>query len=342
MLSRRLVTLPAFLIAAVLLTVALPILAPIAYAATYHPSARGALRSLAFVAVYLWCEAAGIAVSFWLWLKHGMPRAPDFPPAFLTANFRLQCWWAETLKRGAERIFDLTFELDGTDALQGPPAIMLPRHASMADTIIPIVFYAKPFGYRLRYVLKRELLVDPCLDIVGNRLPNYFVDRDATDSQREIEGVTALVRGLGEREGVLIYPEGSRFSPARREQVLARLRRTATPADLSRFDRWRDVLPPRLGGALGILAANPGRDLVFCAHVGFEGSSHFRTLINGSWAHARIRIGFWRVPYADIPSTPEMRKIFLYDQWDRVQQANARLREGTWKSRSSTSVLDPM
>ena len=325
--THRLLTIPAYLAAAFIVTLALPILVPVSYAATFHPAARGALRSLAFVAVYLWCEAAGIAASFWLWLTHRMPRAP-FSAEYLTANYRLQCWWANALKRGAERIFNLTFDVEGRDALRGPPAIMLPRHASMADTMIPIVFYAMPFDYRLRYVLKRELLIDPCLDIVGNRLPNYFVDRDSADSQREVEGVTQLVRTLGPNEGVLIYPEGSRFTPARREQVVAKLRRTAAPGDFARFDRWLDVLPPRLGGVLGILAANPGRDLVFCAHTGFEGSSHFDTLINGSWAHARIRIAFWRVPYADIPRTPEMQKIFVFDQWDRIQQTVQRLREG--------------
>ena len=323
--GRRFLTVPAYLTAALLVTGALPLLLPLAYAASFAPEARGALRGVAFVTAYLWCETAGIVVGGWLWVRHRFPVGPDFSEPYLDANYRLQCWWAATLKRAAERIFDLRFELEGDDALHGPPAVMLPRHASMADTIIPMVFYAIPFGYRLRYVLKRELLIDPCLDIVGNRLPNYFVDRDSTDSQREVEGVTRLVHTLGPNEGVLIYPEGTRFSPERREKIVDRLRRTAPPGELARLDIWRDVLPPRLGGTLGILAANPGRDLVFCAHAGFERSSHFQTLINGSWAHARIRIAFWRIPYAEIPRSADMRKIFLFEQWDRMQQTVERL-----------------
>jgi 1-acyl-sn-glycerol-3-phosphate acyltransferase len=325
-LKRRLVTVPAYLLATCVVTVALPILLPIAFAASFWAPARGAWRTVTFIVVYLWCETAGILVSGWLWLRHRFPRGPDFPAEYLAANFALQCWWGATLKHAAERVFDLSFEVEGTDALNGPAAIMLPRHASMADTIIPIVFYALPHAVRLRYVLKRELLIDPCLDIVGNRLPNYFVDRDSADSQREIEGVTQLVRSLGEREGVLIYPEGTRFSAERRERIVERLRRTAPTADVARLERWRDILPPRLGGTLGILAANPGRDLVFCAHSGFEGSSHFSSLINGAWAHARIRIAFWRVRFADIPRSSEMRKIFVFDQWDRVQETVERLR----------------
>ena len=42
---------------------------------------------------------------------------------------------------------------------------MLLRHAGIADTIIPRVFYAIPQQVRLRYVLKKELLMDPCLDL---------------------------------------------------------------------------------------------------------------------------------------------------------------------------------
>ena len=109
---------------------------------------------------------------------------------FLDANFQLQCWWANALKRAAETLFSLRFTVEGAEALDGPPAIMLPRHASIADTIIPIVFYAIPHRTRLRYVLKRELLLDPCLDIVGNRLPNCFVARTGEDAHDDVERIT--------------------------------------------------------------------------------------------------------------------------------------------------------
>jgi hypothetical protein len=61
------------------------------------------------------------------------------------------------------------------------PVIVFLRYASVADTLLPAVFLANPNGLKLRYVLKHELLLDPCLDIVGNRLPNSFVQRSAGD-----------------------------------------------------------------------------------------------------------------------------------------------------------------
>ena len=59
----------------------------------------------------------------------------------------------------------------------------------MGDTVLPVVFFALPTGVRLRYVLKRELLFDPCLDIVGQRLPNYFARRGAGATEQEVAGV---------------------------------------------------------------------------------------------------------------------------------------------------------
>lgn len=88
----------------------------------------------------------------------------------------------------------------------------------------------------------------------------------------------------------------------------------------SQLERWHAVLPPRLGGTLAMLGANPGRDLLFIAHAGFEGSSHFATLLNGSWIGARVRIHFWRVPFADIPLQRDALIEFLFDQWDRMQR----------------------
>jgi hypothetical protein len=52
------------------------------------------------------------------------------------------------------------------------------RHASIGDTLLASALVGRPHGiFWLRYVLKRELLWDPCLDVVGNRLPHVFVDR---------------------------------------------------------------------------------------------------------------------------------------------------------------------
>jgi len=325
--GRRILTVPTYLALTVFATLSLPLLAPLCWLVSLRPSTRGALRSGAFVLAYLWCESIGIAVSGWLWLRHGLPaRGSRRWQRFLAANFTLQCWWANALKVAAERLFRLRFEVEGANALDGAPAIVLPRHASIADTIIPMVFYAIPHQVRLRYVLKRELLFDPCLDIVGNRLPNCFVARSGADAQADIDRVAALTSDRASNEGFLIYPEGTRFSADRRARVLDSLVARVGAADLQRMQRWTDLLPPRPGGALALIDNAPDLDLVFCAHTGFEGASHFSTLINGSWIDAAIRIRFWRIARRDVPNNAAAQREFLFTQWDRMQETVAELR----------------
>ncbi len=229
-LLRRLVSIPAVFLAAVLLTLPMPIAMPLALHASPTTELRGVARTLAFLWCFLWCEAIGSTVAFWLWIRHRDAER------FLAANYRLQCAWSMALKRAAERLFLLEFDVGGEAALQGAGAIMMPRHTSIADTIIPMVFYAVPQHIRLRYVLKRELLLDPCLDIVGNRLPNCFVDRFADNAGPEVAKVAALADDLTETEGILIYPEGTRFSAERRLRALERIADVVSRAELDRMD----------------------------------------------------------------------------------------------------------
>ena len=134
------------------------------------------------------------------------------------------------------------------------------RHASIVDNLLPALFVAAPHGLRLRYVLKRELLSDPAIDIAGGRLPNCFVRRGADDAEAEIARVRALAAGLGPDEGVLIYPEGTRFTAAKRERAIERQPRAA---------ELRNVPPPRPGGTLAVMET--GADVVICAHHGLDG-----------------------------------------------------------------------
>jgi len=309
---RRLITIPALFVTTLATTLSAPVLILAGLALSRLPRTRGALPTILFLLGYLWCETIGVVAGGWVRLRHRDPEA------FLQANYELQYRWTNALKTLAERLFRLQFEVEGEQALEGPAAMMIPRHASTADTIIPMAFYASPRRLRMRYVLKRELLLDPCIDIVGNRLPNLFVDRHGGDSASSQRAIAELTRALGVNDGMLIYPEGTRYGTEKWQALRAHY---ADNADmLAQLDRWPLLLPPRLGGTLAMLSANPGKDVVFCAHVGFEGSSHFSNLINGSWLGARVRIGFWRVRFAELPGDAEGLRRFLFEQWDRMHR----------------------
>ena len=167
--------------------------------------------------------------------------------------------WAALLFRAARRLFSLRFDVEGADAVAAwadrrPDA---PREHRRQPP--PALFVAAPHGLRLRYVLKRELLSDrrSTSPAGGCRTASS----SAAPMTRSRDRTRARTRaGLGPDEGVLIYPEGTRFTAAKRERAIERQPRAA--------ELW-NVLPPRPGGTLAVMET--GADVVICAHHGLDG-----------------------------------------------------------------------
>ena len=61
-----------------------------------------------------------------------------------------------------------------------------------------------------------------------------------------------------------------------------------------------------------------GKDLVFLAHVGFEGSASILDLINGSWLQQKVLLKFWRIPYEKVPKHDF--ENFLFGEWDEMNR----------------------
>ena len=277
-----------------------------------------ALRSGAFVTFYLGLELLGLCAAAALWLAR--PLARWDAARWRALHFRLQDWWGSTLFRGLVRCFSLRVETRGArEARLGEgPYLLLLRHASSGDTLLASALIGRPHGLRLRYVLKHELRWDPCLDVVGSRLRHVFVDRASDDSQREIARVRALARGLGPRDGVLIYPEGTRFSETKRARVLERIARSGDAKLLDYARSLCSVLPPRPGGVLGLLEEAPGADVVVCMHTGFEGAASLGQIWRGDMLRSRVRVRFTRILRAEIPTEREARAQWLRELWQQV------------------------
>jgi len=316
-LYRRLITIPGYLALFAAALGSLPLLLPLAALVDVARGTPLALaRALLFFTWYLGCEAAGIAACGVLWLAGLHPGVSR--ERYLQWHFRLKCWWARQLVRGARWCFGLRFDVEGLEDLGEGPFLLFMRHASTADAILTSAILSDGRGLDFRHVIKRELLWDPCLDLCGNRLPNFFVDRDSPDSAREIAGVQALARGLGPRDGVLIYPEGTRFTEAKRARILEKLAEKGDTALLARARALHHVLPPRLGGPLGLLQAAPGTDALFCAHVGFDGIRSFNEFLRGGLVKRTVRMIYWRVPGDRIPGDRDAQIDWLFEQWRRV------------------------
>jgi 1-acyl-sn-glycerol-3-phosphate acyltransferase len=266
-------------------------------------------RLLAFAWFYFGFElfALALVASLFATLPEGEARRE--------ALYRLQAWWADVNLSLAKKLLRLTILIDGADRAVPGPVILLIRHASILDTLLPCVYIQRPFHFRVRYILKQELLFDPCIDIVGNALPNYFVDR-VGDTPRELEGVRSLVTNLG-TDGVLIFPEGTRFSSQKRQNALRKL--DAQGSELwSAAQALTHVLPPKPGGVLTLLDALPGVDCVFFAHTGLETFAKIKDLLSGAIVGSTVRAHLWRVPAPDIPTDTAGRLRWLYEQWSKV------------------------
>jgi len=319
-LPKWLVTVPLLMLLLCVLIATLPLTLIIALLASLIPAYRGSVRALLFLLCFVVCETAGVIIAGAIWIRYRNQRQ-----RFINANYSLQFGWSAALMNCARYVFDLTFHVHNTEALEGPAALMLPRHTSIADTVLPMTYYAIPQNTPLRYILKKELQWDPCLEIVGNRLPNYFVDRVSHNSEAEVANVIALLDSTPPNEAILLYPEGTRFSALKHKQLKTKASTDPTSELAQQLSRWPKLLPPRLGGCLGLLSANKHHDLLFFGHSGFEGSANFIELMNGSWTHSHVHLEFWRVPYEDIPTDTDQQKEFLFQQWDKMHDTVERL-----------------
>jgi 1-acyl-sn-glycerol-3-phosphate acyltransferase len=312
--GRRALTLPGYFALAALSLALLPVLLPIALAIDLaRRTPLPLVRTVLMLPWYFVLEALGLLAAGAVWLARPLLGRERYE----RANFRLQCAWARALFGGACRLFGMRVETAGEDALGPGPILLLLRHASVADTLLPAVLVSSRTGRRLRYVMKRELLWDPCLDVVGQRLPNAFVRRGTGDAA-ETALVRELATGLADDEGILLYPEGTRWTPARRRAVIDRLARSADPKLLERAQALQWLLPPRLGGVLALLESAPEADVVIGVHTGFEGVRSLADVWNGALVGRRIRVRFERIAAAVVPAEREARVDWIFDQWSRL------------------------
>lgn len=311
---RRVVTIPALAMIASCLFALLPLLLVATTALDLVRPRRPWARSRAVLSIswIVLCEVVGVVVAFLVWIALLMHRNRE---RFVRHNAHLQRVWTNALFAGARRIFAMKLELEGELDEKDGPLLVLVRHASLVDTVLTAAVFANRHDLRLRYVLKSELLGDPCIDIVGHRLQNAFVSRGA-DTRRDVEKIELLTAGLGSKDGVLIYPEGTRFSQRKLERIRARL--APDPIAGPRAARFQNVLPPRLGGTLALLESMSNTDVVIVSHTGLEGAASLGDFWKGELVGKTLRVHVRRVPQASIPRSKAERTEWLMERWHEV------------------------
>jgi len=316
-LRRRLVTIPAIALALALFLALAPLSLALALLVDLLRRRRMiALRLWAFVGAYLVIEVLGQVLLGAVWLGSGFGRARA---RLIRSTYAVQAFWVSLLFRAATWIFGLRWQVEGDACIAPAPIVLLTSHASVLDTLIPSMFVSRAHGIPLRFVLKRELLIDPCLDIAGHWLPNHFVDREPSDSRAEVEAIERLAAELAPGEGLIIYPEGTRFSAAKRARILANLAERS-PELHARAAKLEHTLLPRAGGSLALLRRAPQADVVICGHVGLGGFASIADMTSGALVGRTIRVEFWRYPASSLPEGDEARAAWIYDRWAELDR----------------------
>lgn len=310
-LRRRLVTVPCVMIACGLVTATLPLLLLLAL---FIDLVRGGktfstTRLTGFLFCFLFIESVCLLLLAWTWLS-----TPAHSRARAARTFAFQRLYTAALLHAVTRLFSLTFVVEGAEVVAPGPLLVFLRHASLVDVLLPAGFIANVHQIELRYVIKRENLNLPNIDIAGHWTPNHFVDRSGHHTADELAALHQLKAGIDRFEGVIIYPEGTRFSQRKREAGIARLEGPAKET----AKRLRHLLPIRPGGAMTLLATEPRCDVLFVGHHGLEGLSRLGDIWRGKMVGRTITIHFWREKAEDIPRGDEARLLWANAQWQRV------------------------
>jgi hypothetical protein len=166
-------------------------------------------------------------------------------------------------------------------------------------------------------VLKRELLADPCLDIVGLRVPNHFIDREAVDGDAELDAISKLSVGLGPSSVAAIFPEGTRASDAKRTRAIEKIAQR-DPERARRMDVLQHLLPPRPAGSQALLEGASAPDIVLVWHTGFDGRDTVGGILERlGQAPRTAKLVARRVPRRDVPDGAAFSR-WLDDQWLRM------------------------
>jgi 1-acyl-sn-glycerol-3-phosphate acyltransferase len=305
---RRAVTVSAVAIGSAALSTTAGLWAPLAAAVDLGSFDRKLPRTrmLGFAWAWTTLESVGVGAAGLLAL---LGRGDD-----RDAHYALQRWWAARLVDALTVLADLRIEVDGLDSLATGPVVMCAQHVSIVDSLLPAWLLGR-VGMRPRYVLKDDLLVDPCLDIVGNRLPNHFIDRAPDDLDVEIGRLEELAQGMGPKDGAVIFPEGMVVTESRRAGAIERLARK-DPDRAARLAGMRVLAPVRPAGTAALLRGAPDADLVFVTHTGLEQLRQVADAPHSVPLRDPVRVWSRRVARADVPALDDLAS-WLDDQWTR-------------------------
>ena len=328
---RRVVLAPAMVfVTAVVLGLSPLVLLVLAFAVRFLPGRWRALRLYWFLVVYLVRESMGIVAlaSLWILSGFGWKLRTD---RFRRAHVRLVGWYLRGLIGSAAKVLGLRLVSEGVPddlAIREPllahpedddvPVLVFSRHAGAGDSFILAHLLVNTYGRRPRIVLKDLLQLDPCIDIVLNRLPNRFISPNPPVGSGVVESITELALGLEDDGAVILFPEGGNFTEGRRLAAIERFEQAGLDDAAAKARELTNLLPPRPGGTFAAIDACPDADILFVAHTGLERLSSPMDLWRGLPMDREVRLSWWTVRSEDVPTDPQERIDWLFEWWELI------------------------
>lgn len=322
---RRVFVAPIIPVLAVLGIVTLPLAVPVAaFATRYLPGRLRVLGLVWLTLVWLYRETVGVVVLFALWLASGFGANLD-RPWFRAQHVRLIGWYVWGLVGACQRNLGVRIVTEAAPGalvveprIPSRPMLVLSRHAGAGDSFLLVHLLVNTFDRIPAVVVKDTLQWVPSIDIALNRFPNAFISPNPPPGAGAIDQIGQLSAGLSDDGALVIFPEGGNFTPGRRTRAIQRLGELGLESFVDRAQALATVLPPRPGGVLTALDANPLADVVVVAHTGLEGLSSAGAVLASLPMEHSVRMAWWHVPRADVPTDRDARADWLYEWWERI------------------------
>lgn len=242
-------------------------------------------------------------------------------PRFEAVHYELLRWFVHGLAACACQLLDIDIVPEPSPEAEASlaadrPVLFFSRHAGPGDTVLLIDLLMSRHRRLPSIVFKDVLTVDPCIDLLGHRLPHAVLHQADAEA---CEARIADVAGHLVAHGVLVlFPEGGNFTPQRRRRAITSLWRKGRNREAAAGERMAHVLPPHPGGALAALRGSPGSDVVFAAHTGLGLAAFPRQLWREAPFHRTLTTRMWAVSAAQRPADPGEQVAWLYDWWARI------------------------
>ncbi len=297
---------------AVVMIVLSLVVAPLLWVIDASTGSRRGRRSRVWLLITatLATEAASVigAAAIALWYV-GRKKSPKRIPT----AYALEFWWAEQHLRNLHRFAGIDFISQNPEALAPGNAIIVGRHASHIDAIVPLIALHR-VGIQPRYTLKQDLQWAPAMDLIGNRTPNVWIDRAPQPGSPMFNRIESLAAGINDQSTGVIFPEGTFRTPQRHVRAIERLAKTR-PKLAEKADALRYVLPPRPAGTLALLKGAPAADVVIMSNVGLEGCASIKEISNTITSDRPVQIHATRYDRNSLPGDDEELVDWFIDRW---------------------------